>query len=377
MPSSDFRFTLRSLLAVVTICCVLLALIFPAIQAAREAARRQECMNNLRIISLGLGMYPDVYKHLPPGMTGTDTDQYGWAVYGVPYFEASSLFSDMRKAGMYLQEGGVVKDSKRLSANADKLFTELHVTANLKSPSGDVFVKLSYRPFLCPSNSLPSHDSDGYDASHYCGNAGNAFADYGCGAFPGKLQNGCLPFANDNTWTEVVKLDDITDGAENTILVGEVGVSQDVSATKTNHGCFPIWAGGNNDGGCSAWNMGSCLRLADREFPPNLRRGRESNLSFGSGHRGGAQFAMADASVRWIENDIDLDVWRQLGSRNDGEGLKKASVERQPNVLSARDTSGLRRDARRSSKQPVAPVARPIGDLTTELTHRQYASGAL
>lgn len=166
---------------------------------------------------------------------------------------------------------------------------------------------------------LPRHDNDGYGASHYCGNAGNAFADYGCGAFPGKLQDGCLLFANDNTWTEVVKFDDITDGLENTILVGEVGVSQDVSATKTDHGCFPIWAGGNNDGGCSAWNMGSCLRLADREFPPNLRRGQESNLSFGSSHHGGLNVAMADGSVRWIENDIDLNVWRRLGSRNDGE----------------------------------------------------------
>lgn len=319
MPS-DFRFTLRSLLAVVTICCVLLALIFPAIQAAREAARRANCQNNLKQIGMGLSMFHDTHKHLPPGMTGTDTDQYGWAVHGVPFFEAGSLFKEMWNAGMRLHQEGVVEDSTRAPANADKLFTELHVTANLKSSSGDVLVKLPHRLFLCPSGSLPRHDNDGYGASHYCGNAGNAFAEYGCAAFPAKLQNGCLLFANDNTWTEVVKFDDITDGLKHTILVGEVGVSQDVSASKTDHGCFPIWAGGNNDGGCSAWNMGSCLRLADREFPPNLRRGQESNLSFGSGHRGGLNVAMADASVRWIENDVDLDVWRRLGSRNDGEG---------------------------------------------------------
>jgi hypothetical protein len=319
MPSSDYRFSLRSLLAVVTICCVLLALIFPAIQAAREAARRSNCQNNLKQIGLGLYSFHQTQRHLPPGMTGTDTDQYGWAVYGLPFFEADPLFNEMWRAGMRLQMRGVVKDSKQAPANADKLFTELHVTANLKSSSGAVLVKSPRHFFLCPSSPLPHFDNDGYGASHYCGNAGNAFANYGCGAFPGKLQNGCLLFANDNTWTEVVTLDDITDGPEHTILVGEVGISQDIGPTRTDHGCFPIWAGGNNDGGCSAWNMGSCLRLCDHEFPINAYRGQESNLSFGSGHRGGAQFAMADASVRWISSDVDLDVWRSLGSRNDGK----------------------------------------------------------
>lgn len=223
MSEPGYRFTLRSLLAVVTICCVLLALIFPAIQAAREGARRSNCRNNLRQIGLGLTIYHDTHKQLPPGMTGTDTDQYGWAVPAVPFLEADPLFNEMRTAGMHLQMGGVVKDSKLAPANADKLFTELHVTANLKSSSGAVLVKSPHHLFLCPSSSLPRTDNGGYGASHYCGNAGNAFADYGCGAFPGKLQNGCLLFANDNQWTEVVKFDDITDGTGNTILVGEVG----------------------------------------------------------------------------------------------------------------------------------------------------------
>jgi prepilin-type processing-associated H-X9-DG protein len=303
MPSSDFRFTLRSLLAVVTICCVLLAILFPAIQLGRERYRRTQCSVNLYTYGFAFSNFESIHGHLPPGMTGDDTNQFGWGAYVLPYLDENGLATQMKATGVALQfEGGPVRGTNNIPASAVPL------------------AKRQVQLFLCPSSSLPRTDNDGYGASHYCGNAGNAFADYGCSAFPGKLQNGCLLFANDNTWTEVVSLNDITDGLENTILVGEVGVSQDVSATKTDHGCFPIWAGGNNDGGCSAWNMGSCLRLVDREFSPNLRRGQESNLSFGSGHPGGANFALADGSVRWIENDIDLDAWRRLGSRNDGEG---------------------------------------------------------
>jgi prepilin-type processing-associated H-X9-DG protein len=226
-------------------------------------------------------------------------------------------YNQLRSAGVVFEQGG----ANRGTGTGPASYKERHVDANITSPTGFVLAKQEFSwGFVCPSSSLPRHDNDGYGASHYCGNAGNAFAEYGCGAFPAKLQNGCLLFANDNTWTEVVKFDDITDGLEHTILVGEVGVSQDVSATKTDHGCFPIWAGGNNDGGCSAWNMGSCLRLADRDFPPNLRRGQESNLSFGSSHPNGLNVAFADGSVRMIEYGIDLDVWRRLGSRNDGKG---------------------------------------------------------
>jgi len=318
MPEPGVRFSLRSLLAVVTICCVLLAIIWPAVQAARESARRTECANNLKQIGIAHHNFHDVHKHLPPGMTGQDTNQYGWCIYIQPYIQSSRLYLDLETAGMFLQRGGQNLDRQRNPASAAAMFKELRVDANLLSPSGTVIVKREHWVYLCPSSNLLAFDNDGYGASHYCGNAGNAFADYGCGAFPGKLQNGLLLFANDNDWTEVVKFDDVVDGLSQTILVGEVGLSQDVGPRQTDHGCFPIWAGGNNDGECWAWNMGSCLRLCDGEFPINRRTGQESNLSFGSNHGGGAQFALGDGSVRFIPDDIDPEAWRRFGSRNDG-----------------------------------------------------------
>jgi hypothetical protein len=322
MDEPNYRFTLRSLLGVVTIICVLLGLIPPMIQSAREASRRSSCANNLKQHGLGIHNYASTYRdHLPPGMTGDDTNEYGWGVYLVPFMESSTLYVEMIAAGMQLDfpprdnRSGIAR-SPRLTAK------EVRVDANLVSPStGFVLVKRVHSTFLCPSSVLPIHDNDGYGAADYCGNAGNAFADYGCGAFKGEQQNGIFLFANDNTWTEIVRISDITDGTANVIAIGEVGASQDVSATKLSDGNFPIWAGGNNDGGCSAWNMGSCLRLCDREFTFNRRDGRESNLSFGSNHPSGVNVCLADASVRLLSHKTDPDVLHKLGARNDGEEI--------------------------------------------------------
>jgi hypothetical protein len=270
--------------------------------------------------------FHSVHLAFPPGMTGDDTNQYGWATYVLPYYDSNAVWLELRSGGVNLQwSGGAVKDAKGNPAAADKLLQELHVDANALGSNG-VVAKRDLWMYLCPSNRLPLHDNDGYGTSHYCGNAGNAFADYSCGAFKGRQQNGVLLFANDNNWTEVVRVNQITDGTAHTLMVGEVGVSQDVGPHKTSDGNFPIWAGGNNDGGCSAWYMGSCLRLCDREFRLNRRDGRESNLSFGSAHWRGVNLGMADASVRFLADDTDPEVLNQLGSRN-GEDPERGRTD--------------------------------------------------
>jgi len=311
-----FRFTLRELLALVTVLGILCGLLSLAVQQAREAGRLASCQSHLKQIGLGLHIFHDNHKEFPPGMTGEDTNQYGFGVYIIPFMEASGVFAQMGRAGMHLQQGGPVVDANGNPASAADLKTELHVDANLSSASGIIAKDVQWHWALCPSSLLPLHDNDGYATSNYCGNAGNAFADYSCGAFKAKQQNGVLLFANDNNWTEVVRIDKITDGTANTLMVGEVGVSQDVGPYKTDDGNFPIWAGGNNDGGGSAWYMGSCLRLCDREFRLNRRDGRESNLSFGSAHPGGVNVGMADGTVQLLVDKTDPEVLNQLGSRN-------------------------------------------------------------
>jgi hypothetical protein len=321
-----YRFTLRQLLAVVTILCILLGLLWPAIHAVREVGRRSMCSLNMQQMGFALHNFHDVHRAFPPGMTGDNTNQYGWGTYLLPFLSGNTMYEDLQLAGVHLQrKGGMVRTANGVPASADQLIKELHVDTNAMGSTGTI-VKEELWFFLCPSSRLPLHDNDGYAASHYCGNAGNAFADYSCGAFKGKQQNGVLLFANDNDWTEVVKMSDIVDGTSDTLMVGEVGISQDVGPHKTDDGNFPIWAGGNNDGGCSAWNMGSCLRLCDREFRLNRRDSRESNLSFGSAHPGGANLGLADASVRFFADDADPEVLHRLGSRN-GENPHRGDEE--------------------------------------------------
>src|SRR5262247_3134396 len=83
-------FTLVELLVVIAIIGVLVALLLPAVQAAREAARRMRCSNNLKQLSLGLLNYEDVYKTLPPA--GINTNQMSWVVMLLPYIEQKNLF---------------------------------------------------------------------------------------------------------------------------------------------------------------------------------------------------------------------------------------------------------------------------------------------
>ena len=91
-----------------------------------------------------------------------------------------------------------------------------------------------------------------------------------------------------------------------------------VSTNNISDANFPVFAGGNNDGGCNILDVGSCLRFCDTDFFINRIVGDESDLSFGSQHPGGAQFLLADGSVRLISENIDVEMYRRLGARKDG-----------------------------------------------------------
>jgi prepilin-type processing-associated H-X9-DG protein len=187
--------------------------------------------------------------------------------------------------------------------------------------------QLILESYLCPSNALPKKDDDQYGTSHYVGCAGvrphialnNAGYTYACANFKGRNHWGILAFANDNRNTWCWGMQDVVDGTSNTFLVGEVGKSTGlIEPTIINHGNFPIWAGGNNDQGCNTQFMGSHLRFCDDIHFLNRRDNTiQSTLSFGSYHPGGAQFVLADGSVRFIPTTVNLLVYRFLGDRRD------------------------------------------------------------
>lgn len=314
-------FTLVELLVVIAIIGILVALLLPAVQAAREAARRTSCNNNLKQFGLALQNFHDIYQNFPPGLTDDDTANLGWGTYILPYMEQTNLydkFSDNLAAGtapvaMFVVKGGSHPNIDSWGGNP----CALRIDFGANQP----YTQQVMSNYLCPSSALPNKDNNGYGASSYVGNGGTeviAFSSFACGA-PQGIMTGV--FSNDaqNTTTFVYGMAAVTDGTSNTLMVGEIGKSQNVTPNKTTDGNFPLWAGGNNDGGCNAKYIGAHIRLAGPNF--NINRppvDQQSDVSFGSFHPNGAQFVFVDGSVHFITQYIDTTVYSNFANRNDG-----------------------------------------------------------
>lgn len=345
-------FTLVELLVVIAIIGILVALLLPAVQAAREAARRMDCNNKEKQLVLASQNFHDTYKTFAVGMTDDDTNNLGWGFYILPYMEQMATYDGISANFMAVppavsgnpQPIPIVKDGTHLNidswAQGGGGDQPWRIDANVAPVLNRQYTMRQMNAYLCPSNVLKPLDNDGYGVSHYVGNAGNALnpanniswaAIQGCAqaAFNGSVMNGVYTFDNNNTVSRLWRIQDVTDGTSNTFMLGEIGLSQNVQITNTNASNLPLWAGGNNQGGCNGAFMGAHLRICDFFFPLNCKYNplvapvnglpqHESDLSFGSLHPGGAQFGMCDGSVQFISNTIDLNLYRNLAARNDG-----------------------------------------------------------
>jgi prepilin-type N-terminal cleavage/methylation domain-containing protein/prepilin-type processing-associated H-X9-DG protein len=302
-------FTLIELLVVIAIIAILIGLLLPAVQKVRAAAARMDCQNNMKNIGLALHNYHDVQNKFPVGMYDDDGKNWGWMVYILPYVEQGNVYDRLltTPANFWLPPG-MGGGANGISTDADGRF-DVNLTA------GGGVAGATIKTFMCRADILPEKTNAGYGKTNYNGNIGHAFTP-GCATPKGSVQNGVLLYANDNANTWVVRMTDITDGTSNTIGVGEVTTSLNVSSTATG-GNFPIWAGGNPDSsvGCSGME-GSTFRFVDTTYPIN---NKTTNWAFGSQHTGGANFLLMDGSVRFLSDTISTTVYRAAGSRNGGE----------------------------------------------------------
>jgi prepilin-type N-terminal cleavage/methylation domain-containing protein len=333
-------FTLVELLVVIAIIGVLVALLLPAVQAAREAARRTTCTNNLKQLSLALLTTHDAIGEFPRGAYTAPKkndpaaeDGLGWATKILPYLDQQNVYNQI-----------VANPLPNYGRNPWKpgIFAAAYAAAQKPLAGGETVISA----FLCPStpaDQLPYQAPDGghfgisvsvpfentgYGSSHYKGSRG--FCDNGMfwRTAEGLAVSSCSIDLNGDGVVDSVSKDaytkirmkDVSDGASNTIALGEAAYFVSVED-------YPIWMGTAMEDGSTLFKTRDAINcnISGATFPlspwnlAKLPAGSGSDDCSFSWHAGGAFFGFVDGSVHFLTEDLDLTTFALLGDRRDGE----------------------------------------------------------
>lgn len=318
-------FTLVELLVVIAIIGVLVALLLPAIQAAREAARRTQCQSNLRQIGIALNNFVDVNKDYPIGVQGGTVgfvdDGYGWGSDLLPQLEQMPVYDRIYSKDL-VHNGGQIP--------YPGVFHFHWQAKKAAIPGGDAAIPV----FRCPSSELASHSenlgetwkhANGYGTSDYKGSTG-----LGDNGIFFKVYDGINATWNGDTMNYTrTRPADVTDGLSQTIAFGE-SAYYIIQRDGTNNR-WPIWMGAYGFGADEAVlfktdgnaiincriNPKTLAGFQEKKQPTDPPGPMDDDCAF-SWHDGGAYFAFADASVHFLSEDIDIRAYENLGTKNDG-----------------------------------------------------------
>jgi prepilin-type N-terminal cleavage/methylation domain-containing protein len=304
-------FTLIELLVVIAVIAILIALLLPAVQQAREAARRTVCKNNLKQLGLALHNYADTYRMFPPGHMDTYTDfvsagarhQFGWLTSLLPYMDQAPLYG-------------------RIDFGAADLLVNAHL-----NPTFYAVGTVDIPAFICPSDPVGRFNVN-FAPANYFGSQGNL-----CDCRDAK----CNGLFGHSSYTRLAW---ITDGLSQTIACGEtlkgdmnpdtvadnyiftnasgsnaldVSTCQSVSPNASDRAT--VWFGGQPQ-----YNIMTTIRVPnDRQFDCIAPNYGCTNFAARSAHIGGAHLTFADGSVHFISQNMDTKTYQALGSRDGGE----------------------------------------------------------
>ncbi len=325
-PANRYRlagFTLIELLVVIAIIGVLVALLLPAVQQARAAARRTQCRNNLKQIGLALHQFHDTYGAFPPARivqdgvrtlssdgTTTGMDEPSWLIHILPHLEQSALYSNWDLYKTFGQHPLNV----RQTVVQTYLCPERHAGTSPIAPDASVVVSL---PCGCPGGVqiIPGGAVVDYVGNHgdsSPGAVGQPTDFYWGGRGTGVIISSRPKMKGTDTspgWEDKVAIRDITDGTSNTVMVGEPFIP-DGEMTKSPYN-GPAYFGRHFQNFTRIGGPGVPLAHNDSDQRGTL-------YSFGSAHAGVVQFALADGSVRGISTSISSGVLGDLCHRSDG-----------------------------------------------------------
>ncbi len=275
-------FTLIELLVVIAIIAVLIGLLLPAVQAAREAARRAGCLNNLKQIGIALHNYHDSRNVLPPGyiyVYGYPTGGFGWATMILPNIEQAALFNAVN-----------------FSLPA------------WSSPNSTACVQ-KIASYFCPTDyttqGFLSREGFNYAKSSYVGSFGPNDMDIvpedRAGLFSRNSQ---------------IKFADVTDGLSQTLAVGERtnAVYLTVIGSESHYDLETVWPGAIKENPVDDHAHTTLFQAAYLINSPNFDD--RDSMSY---HSGGSNYLFADGSVKFIKLSINPTIYQALGSRLGGE----------------------------------------------------------
>jgi prepilin-type N-terminal cleavage/methylation domain-containing protein len=271
-------FTLIELLVVIAIIAILIALLLPAVQQAREAARRTQCRNNLHQLALALHNYHDAHRAFPIGSgvyapTASPSMKYdlSWAVALLPFVDEATLYNAFN--------------------------FHQHEPGYGSNPVNSTVYKSPLKQFMCPSNSNPPNGTgeNGQFMSDYAACAGD------CAAQSLTCTTGTLFYMSN------VRVRDVRDGTSQTIAFGEMRDP----ATTGRYVYRSVYTGMTRHTGVAMHSYPATTRYngATPQWPGD----------FGSHHEGGAFFCFADGQVRFLSENIDQTAFSSLGTRAGNE----------------------------------------------------------
>jgi len=335
-------FTLVELLVVIAIIGVLIALLLPAVQQAREAARRMQCTNNLKQLLIGLHNYHDQFNAFPPGSVnstvprngGSSGNSFGPSFYGMmlPFFEQAALYDSMTWVG---ESPGYIAEGSGSAGDANRPFVQ---------EAGAISV------MRCPSSTGPVRGGSSFcPQAHYAGVSGcaeptsfteNRVSTVTVASQPTLVSGGGMMLPNYSTGFH-----SCTDGSSNTIILGEIsgrlkrldGAYSEMSAAGSTHG----WLMGNRvtgyppnlDDGSNSDQR--CFNLITVRYSPNanpfayqLFPGMASNVGannpLSSNHPGGVNVGLADGSIHFFTETMSLEALKKMATRDDGQVVDRS-----------------------------------------------------
>ncbi len=308
-------FTLIELLVVIAIIAVLVALLLPAVQQAREAARRSQCKNNLKQVMLATHMLHDTKNHFPAAMRAVTTEEVNRVLAeraaGNAATYTATYISGFIEILPYLEQDAIARQWDPTKATGN-------TTENAQGWSNAKLQQKMIPSFTCPTMSLPLTPLSANRApASYMMNVGTGSPN--TGAYPSTdpavenvAHNGALnliptPDETGKTSRIETRMRDFTDGTSNTFMYGEADFS-------------PRGIPSSDYG--SVWAYGYFYSWGTSHAKINYRGYAPSDATYGgfrSEHPGGAHFAMADGSVTFLSENMDHQMFRALSTRGGNE----------------------------------------------------------